>query len=197
MLLFPVKDTMTCNDDMLNSNTSGRMPDISSSEEIFEVCDPEGRVTGLASRPEVHSDPSLIHRVVHVLVFDSRGCLLLQKRSMNKDICAGKWDTSVGGHVQPGEDLYEAAVREMQEELGITPAELQPLYSYLHSNHRESELVTTFSCVCDGHMHFNTEEIDEVRYWPLQSIRQHIGAGIFSVYFEDEFSNYLRHSKKQ
>lgn len=166
-------------------------------EEIFEVLDTEGRVIGLATRSEVHSDPSLIHRVVHVMVFNKQGNLLLQKRSMNKDIAPGRWDTSVGGHVNPGEDIHDAAIREMSEELGIVTSDLQFLYSYLFRNHRESELVTTFSCVCEEDVHFNAEEIDEVRFWHMQSIKKQIGKGIFSSHFEQEFTHYLQQIEKQ
>jgi len=173
--------------------------DMLSGEEIFETVDTEGRVIGLATRSEVHSNPALIHRVAHVMIFNTQGDLLLQKRSMNKDIGPGKWDTSVGGHVNPGEDVYSAAVREMNEELGIVLSDLQFLYSYLFRNHRESELVSTFSCVYvyEGEVHFNAEEIDAVRFWNLQSINEQIGKGIFSSYFEQEFSHYLQQIEKQ
>jgi isopentenyldiphosphate isomerase len=90
---------------------------LSDGNEILEVVDKYGNVLKLAKRSEIHRNPSLIHRVVHVLVFDKKGRLLLQKRSLNKDVAPGKWDTSVGGHVNPGEDILEAAKREMKEEL--------------------------------------------------------------------------------
>jgi len=170
---------------------------MSSVEEIFEVLDTEGRVVGLASRSELHSNPSLTHRVVHIMVFNTKKDLLLQKRSMNKDIAPGKWDTSVGGHVNPGEDVHDAAVREMKEELGIAASDLQFLYSYLFRNHRESEQVSTFSCVCDEEIHFNTEEIDEVRFWHTNTIKEQRGKGIFSSHFEQEFTHYLQQIEKQ
>ncbi len=170
---------------------------MSSGSEIFEILDIEGRVIGLAPRSEIHANPSLIHRVVHILVFNTKGDLLLQKRSMSKDIAPGRWDTSVGGHVNPGEDVHAAAVREMREELGIAAPELQFLYSYLFTNHRESELVSTFTCISEEEIHFNTEEIDEVRFWPLNSIREQIGTGLFSNHFEQEFARYVKKSKKQ
>src|SRR3990172_7021722 len=97
---------------------------LSDGDETLEVVDKDGNVLGLAKRSEIHGNPSLVHRVVHVLVFNSKGDLLLQKRSMNKDVAPGTWDTSVGGHVNPGEDIPEAARREMKEELGIADCRL-------------------------------------------------------------------------
>ena len=100
-------------------------------DEMIEIVDRNGNVLGLAARSEFPGNPSLLHRVVHVLVFDTHGRLLLQKRSADKDVAPGKWDTSVGGHVNPGEDIERAASREMQEELGIQGVQLNSLYSYL------------------------------------------------------------------
>lgn len=160
--------------------------------EILEIVDREGNVVGLAGREVLHSDPSLIHRVVHVLIFNSDGDLLLQRRSMNKDIAPGRWDTSVGGHINPGEDPLTAALREMEEELGVSCSGLEFLYTYLFTNHRESELVSTFRCSCESRFDFNRDEIDEVRWWGLQEIEAALGKDLFSKHFEQEFRNYLK-----
>ncbi|GAB4406841.1 MAG: NUDIX domain-containing protein [Thermodesulfovibrionales bacterium] len=166
---------------------------MSDTEEHLEIVNEKGAVVGLASRSEVHGNPSLIHRVVHVLVFNKNGELLLQKRSKNKDVAPDRWDTSVGGHVGVGEDLLFSAKREMEEELGIAGCEIQFLYSYIHSNPYETELVTTYWCICEGDISFNRDEIDEVRFWGFDEIREALGRGILSENFEDEFRNYLRH----
>lgn len=162
-------------------------------DEFLETVDASGNITGLARRSELHGNPSLIHRVVHVLVFTSTGELLLQKRSMNKDVAPGKWDASVGGHINPGEDSSTAAIREMEEELGITCPNLKFLYSYLFMNHIESELVSTFFCIHDGDISFNGDEIDEVRHWTLDEIDAQLGKGIFSKHFESEIRKYLKY----
>src|SRR5208337_1082031 len=130
---------------------------------------------GIAPRSSIHGNPSLLHKVVHVLVFNGSGKLLLQKRSMNKDVAPGKWDTSVGGHVAPGEDTSAAALREMEEELGVDGGEINFLYSYIYSNTHESELVFTYSCINNGPFQFNAEEIDEIRLWSLKEIIENIG----------------------
>jgi isopentenyldiphosphate isomerase len=160
--------------------------------EFLEVVTEDGRVIKTLPRSEIHGNPSLIHRVVHVLVFNSKGELFLQKRSIHKDVAPGKWDTSVGGHVNPGERLDEALRREMREELGITGCEPRFLYTYIHSNPYETELVYTYSCIYDGDISFNKDEIDEVRTWDIDEIRRGLGKGIFSDNFEHEFQVYMR-----
>jgi isopentenyl-diphosphate delta-isomerase type 1 len=89
-------------------------------DEFFDVVNERDEPTGRALRREVHAQ-SLWHRAVHVMVFDSAGRLFLQKRSMAKDMAAGLWDLSCSGHVDAGEEYDTAAVRELGEELGITP----------------------------------------------------------------------------
>jgi len=165
-------------------------------KEMLEVVDRDGNVIGLASRSEVHGDPSRIHRVVHVLVFDRKGRLLLQKRSQNKDIAPGKWDTSVGGHVSPGEDIKDAARREMEEELGISDCGLTFLYSYLFPGVAETELVHTFSCLHSGPFQYNRDEIDTVEFRDLNEIRSTLGSGLFSQHFECEIRTYLGTTKR-
>ncbi len=168
-------------------------------EELLEIVDSEGKVIGIAPRFQIHGNPSLMHRVIHILVFNKKGELLLQKRSMDKDVAPGKWDTSVGGHVDPGEELPAAAAREMKEELGISACKPQLLYTYTHSNSYETELVYTYSCVYDGEIFFNREEIDEVKTWYMAEIKKNIGNKIFSDNFEHEIGMYIefRDSKKE
>ena len=160
-------------------------------EEQLEIVNEKGEVVGLGLRSEIHGNPSLIHRVVHVLVFNPEGRLLLQKRSLRKDVAPGKWDTSVGGHVGVGEELSLSARREMEEELGIAPPEIEYLYAYTHTNPYETELVTTYRCTYSGVIRFNREEIDEVRFWSVEEIKGAMGKGILSDNFEHEFRAYL------
>jgi isopentenyldiphosphate isomerase len=162
-------------------------------KELLEVVTVRGEVVRTLSRSEIHGNPSLIHRVVHVLVFDENEELFLQKRSMKKDVAPGKWDTSVGGHVNAGEGLEEALSREMEEELGITACRPEFLYSYIHSNDYETELVYTYACVYRGRIFFDKNEIDEVRRWDIQEIKKNIGRGVLSDNFEHEFEKYIKY----
>ncbi len=156
-------------------------------DERFEVVDEEGRVVGTATRRACHSNPALIHQTVHVLVLDGEGRLFLQKRSAHKDIQPGKWDTSVGGHMVPGEAPEAAAAREMTEELGVPPRSLRFLYRYLWRSNVETELVRTFMTLHEGPFRLHPDEIEEGRFWGVADVEQGLGSGCFTPNFELEF----------
>ncbi len=160
-------------------------------EEFLEVVNERGETLMTLPRSEIHGNPSLMHRVVHILVFNGKGELFLQKRSMNKDVAPGKWDTSVGGHVNSGESIDDALKREMEEELGIATSDPCFLYSYIHSNQYETELVYTYSCIYNEKINFQADEIDEVRPWSMDEIRRNMGKGILSDNFEHEIETYI------
>jgi NADH pyrophosphatase NudC (nudix superfamily) len=96
----------------------------------------------------------------------------------------------VGGHVDPGESLMEAAKREMKEELSIDH-EPKFLYSYIHSNPYESELVHTCSCIHDGGFSFDKEEIDEARFWSIDEIMNNMEGETLSENFKHEITTYF------
>lgn len=162
-----------------------------SSTEIFDVVDADDKVIGQALRSECHGDPSLVHRVAHVMVFNQQGELLLQKRSPDKDIQPGKWDTSVGGHLDSGEDYQQAAVREMNEELGLADIPLTFLYKSKIRNNIESENVATYLAVSDEEVFYDPHEISEVRFWNSVEIEAQLGSGTFTPNFEQEWQMYL------
>ena len=157
--------------------------------EPFDLYDADGRrIFGRATRGECHGNPALIHAVARVLVWDRRGRLLLQLRSASKDIQPDKWDTSVGGHLLPGEDAETAARREMEEELGVAPDTLAFLHRFLMRTPVESEWVTTYSTVHDGPFAPDPAEIAELRFWTRAEIVAALGTGQLTPAFEDEFA---------
>jgi len=83
--------------------------------EWLELVDASGESTGRMRRDECHGNPNATHRAVHVLVFNAKGSLYLQKRARNKQVCPGLWDSSVGGHVAPDESYYTFAARSVWE----------------------------------------------------------------------------------
>jgi len=138
--------------------------------ELFPIVDEEGNVIGKATRGECHNGSRLLHPVVHLHVFNSRGELYLQKRPEWKDIQPNKWDTAVGGHVDAGETPEEALLREGREELGISDFEPEFLGFYVFDSQRERELVYVNRTIYDGPLSPSKEELSGGRFWSRQQL---------------------------
>ncbi|WP_418638800.1 NUDIX hydrolase [Winogradskyella sp.] len=88
-------------------------------DEYLDIVDKKGRPTGkTALKSEVHKK-GWLHNTIHVWFYTLEGEILLQQRSHKKLICPLLWDVSVAGHVDAGEAIEEAAVRETKEEIGL------------------------------------------------------------------------------
>lgn len=163
-------------------------------QEMFPIVDEEGNILSAATRGECHSGSKLLHPVVHLHLFNSKGELYLQKRPQWKDIQPGKWDTAVGGHIDLGEHVEQALLREVREELGITALTSSPVLiaKYVFESTRERELVFVHRTVYDGEVS-PSEELDSGRFWTIAEIKEHIGKSIFTPNFESE---YLRFEKE-
>ena len=167
-------------------------------DEIFDVVDEGDQVIGRATRTEVHQNPALIHRAVHILVFRPDGRLLLQRRSRDKDIDPGLWDTSVGGHVDAGEDYLTAARRELVEELGLEGLPLEPLYDLHYRSEVETEAIRSYRAVWAGPVRPHPVEIAEARDWTRAEIAAALGrGGNFTKNFEQEWRTYLAWERRQ
>ena len=160
-------------------------------KEQFPIEDEEGRVVGAATRGECHNGSKLLHPVVHLHVFNSRGEVYLQKRPEWKDIQPGKWDTSVGGHIDYGETPEQALVREVGEELGITDFVPERIGMYVFESRRERELVYVHRTTYDGPVRPSAEELDGGRFWTMDEIRAAIGQEILTPNFESEFQGFF------
>jgi len=163
------------------------VPYLDNKEEWFDLVTEDGTVTGSATRTQVHGNPSLLHPVVHIHVFDNKGRLLLQKRAQDKKIQPGKWDTAVGGHIMRGEDVPSALLREAEEEIGINASLAVQVFSYVMSNEIESELVYTHILTHEGPFTIQQEELDCVRFWEIAEIKCNLTKNIFTPNFIDEF----------
>ncbi len=138
--------------------------------EIFDVVDENDEVTGTATRAEVHAN-RLVHRAVHVFVFNKRGDLLLQKRSMLKDLCPGLWDSSVSGHLDSGESYEAAAMRELAEEMGIIVS--VPPEEIARITPREQtgwEHVRLYQVRHEGAVKYPAAEVDSAIAFPVEEI---------------------------
>ncbi|HEV2394820.1 MAG TPA: NUDIX domain-containing protein [Verrucomicrobiae bacterium] len=146
-------------------------------EEIFDVVNERDEVVGQRPRSEVHR-LGLMHRAIHVLVFNSKGQVFLQKRSLTKDRQPGLWDSSASGHVDTGETYDACAVRELREELGLSlSAPPLPLFKMAASPQTDQEHVWVYRCEAEGPFTLHPEEIErgdwfsprEVTTWMARS----------------------------
>lgn len=154
--------------------------------EIFPVVDENGNITGSATRGECHNGSKLLHPVVHLHLFDGNGNLYLQQRPLWKDIQPGKWDTAVGGHVDYGETIEEALLREVGEELNVFGFETCFVMRYVFESEREKELIHVYTTTYNGEI-TPSSELDGGRFWSLDEIKASIGVGVFTPNFEQEF----------
>lgn len=160
------------------------------SDEIFPIVESDGRVVGSATRNECHSGSMLLHPVVHLHLFNSRGELFLQHRPAWKDIQPNRWDSGVGGHVDFGEEIIDALMRESREELGVEGFIPQLLCSYVFQSDRERELVHVYTTIFDGEVK-PTEELDGGKFWSSDEIFNSLGQDIFTPNFESELRDVL------
>ena len=141
-------------------------------DEIFDVVNDRDEVIGQRTRGEVHR-LGLLHRAVHVLVFNRRGEVFLQKRSMKKDKFPGAWDSSASGHLDTGEDYDACAVRELREEIGLTPAKPpERLFKIAACPETDGEFVWVYRCDFEGPFELNPAEIETGGWFTTEKVGQ-------------------------
>ena len=142
------------------------------SEEIFDVVNERDEVVDHKPRSEVHR-LGLMHRAVHVMVFNRLGQVFLQKRSMSKDRQPGLWDSSASGHLDQGEAYDACAVRELREEIGLQlRAAPQRLFKLPASAETDQEHVWIYLCEAEGPFTLHPEEIETGGWFSPEKVSQ-------------------------
>lgn len=151
--------------------------------EYIDIVNEEGLATGgVESRADVHKK-GLWHRTVHIWLINDNKEILLQKRSLNKESHPGLWDISCAGHVSSGETSCEAALKELEEELGIIALEedLEFLFSqkmsFTQNNGKyiDNEIHDTFRLLKNINIEeisIQEEEIEEVKYISFETFEE-------------------------
>ncbi|MBL6986382.1 MAG: NUDIX domain-containing protein [Methylobacter sp.] len=144
--------------------------------ELLSVVDENDHIIDTCPRHIIHA-AGLRHRAVHILIFNEQGQLFLQKRSMQKDLNGGLWDTSAAGHVDSGEEYYVSAVREITEELGIHITHtLEPLFKLPATAAVGMEFIQVYRCIHNGPFVLAVDEIDEGDWFNIADISERITA---------------------
>ncbi len=137
--------------------------------EVFDVVDDNDEVLRQETRDVVHLE-GLQHRAVHVFVFNKRKELLLQKRSRLKDVHPSVWDSSAAGHLNAGEGYKATAVRELDEEMGITNTELQEVTHIAPCANTGWEHVRLYLARYDGAVRFPCSEVESIQWFSMDEI---------------------------
>jgi 16S rRNA (adenine1518-N6/adenine1519-N6)-dimethyltransferase len=137
--------------------------------ERFDVVDEQDQVLRSELRDIIHVN-NLLHRAVHMLLFNASGELYLQKRSIWKDRNPGLWDSSAAGHVDSGEDYLTAARRELQEELGIEAPPLTPLTRFTPNESNGWEFIQAYQGRHEGPFEPAPMEVETGAFFRLGKI---------------------------
>jgi isopentenyldiphosphate isomerase len=142
--------------------------------EIFDIVNERDEVIGQLPRKEVHRR-GLMHRAVHVLIFNAKGEIFLQKRSMKKDNFPGTWDSSAAGHVDAGEDYNSCAFREVREELGFDlPCLPEKVLRIDACDETGQEFVWVYRCEYEGPFQLHPEEIETGGWFSVERVSRWI-----------------------
>ncbi|NTU74399.1 NUDIX domain-containing protein [Candidatus Roizmanbacteria bacterium] len=145
-------------------------------DELFPIVDEEDNVIGSITRREAHRSPHLIHRASAVLIYNQKGEMLIQKRSMTKDTFPGCWAYSVGGHVGYGENYLEVAVRETKEEIGVDAKadEFRQLGKIRVADPAEQEMMTVYELTIPDEtlLKPHPQEVAELRHVDKETFEQ-------------------------
>ncbi len=161
-------------------------------EEILDLVDENDNVIGTVPRSRANSDPSVIHREIAIMIFDNKGRILLQQRSLNKKIDPGVWTTTAAGHVDAGMTPLETAHIELREELGFD-TELKFLNKHIDRQPNETRFFYwyTGNFPENGQIKIQTEEVMNTKFISKSELedfqKQGNKVGALSIKYMDQF----------
>jgi len=139
------------------------------------ICvDEKDREVGIAEKMEAHKK-GLLHRVVSVIIFNSKGEMLLQQRSEGKYHSADLWTNTCCSHPAPGETALDAAHRRLKEELGLQ-SDLKFLFAFhyrspFENGLTENEIDHVFMGITDQLPELNIEEAKNHKYISIGELK--------------------------
>ena len=159
--------------------------------ELVDLYDENRIPLGKTAERHAVKGPGEYRMVVHVCLFDSRGRLLIQKRTMEKHIWPGLWDVSVGGGVDAGETSRQGAEREFREELGY-PLDLGGLRPSLTVNFGGGfdDFFIVRRDLDTAAFRLQAEEVADIRWVTLPELLAMVDSGEFIPY-PKSFLNFL------
>ncbi|HZX73585.1 MAG TPA: isopentenyl-diphosphate Delta-isomerase [Cyclobacteriaceae bacterium] len=141
------------------------------------LVDEQDRETGTMEKMEAHRQ-GLLHRAFSILVFNSKGELLLQKRAATKYHSGGLWTNTCCSHPRKDELMKLTALRKLKQEMGIeVPLEFSHKFIYkasLDHGLTEHEYDHVLIGTSDLEPILNHEEAEDWKYASLDEIKKEI-----------------------
>ncbi|WP_428955738.1 NUDIX hydrolase [Streptomyces sp. cg35] len=145
-------------------------------EEILDIVDEHDHVIGQAPRGQAYAE-NLRHRCAFILARDPEGNVFVHRRTTTKLAFPGMYDMFVGGVVGAGESYAEAALREAEEELGVSGlAAPTPLFKFLYDDGTgRSWWSYVHEVTCGLPVHPQAEEIDWHAFLSPEELERRLG----------------------
>lgn len=158
-------------------------------KELLILVDENDREIGNCEKMETH-EKTLLHRAFSILVFNSKGELMLQQRARSKYHCGGLWSNTCCGHPRPGESIEAAAKRRLKEEMGFEcPLEEVKTFIYkvkFDNGLTEHEFLHVFRGLFDGVPVPNPDEADSWKWIGMDELKKDIkeNPDMYSYWFK-------------
>jgi isopentenyldiphosphate isomerase len=151
-------------------------------DELLDVVSDDDLIIGTELRSIVHQN-GLQHRGVHVFLVTPDAQLLVQLRSRHKEVFPLALDCSVSEHLKTGEDYRQAAVRGLQEELGIERAMIQELVKFkMEYGPNDFEICTLYEGRLDiQRINYEPQEVEGMFYYHLDELKEIIQKGELAI----------------
>jgi isopentenyldiphosphate isomerase len=143
------------------------------SEELVDIVDHDDNVLYQCTRKEMRAQV-LRHRAVFIAIVNSAGELLIHQRSAMKDLWPSWWDIAVGGVVSAGEGYDDAALRELDEEVGVTGVPLVELGVGTYSDEEVSLVGRCFLVKYDGPLVLRDGEVVAIEWVSQNNLVQRL-----------------------
>lgn len=164
----------------------------------YDIVDENDNVTGKTASNKEFVTPEHHRRSIHIFLLNSKGELLIGKRPSFKKRFPNLWTAGAGGKVDAGESYFDAAKRELKEELGVE-VELEEvtkapfkneIYGYISFH-------IIYSGRSEGPFDPDPEEIDKLKWISLEDLEKDIkdNPNNYSLAFQSTFKAYLEASK--
>jgi isopentenyldiphosphate isomerase len=159
-------------------------------EYVYHV-DEEDNVIGKVLRKDMRQK-KLLHRGISVLVFNLKGQMLIQKRTMTKDVFPGRYEACIAGTVVYGEEYDETAIREIKEEAGIKGVVPKYLFRYLFMNENTKAIIKVYKIVYDGTIKSQESEVESSEFIDFEKVKEMLKTKSFCDDELDMFNFYLK-----